>query len=105
MRRFEARCRPVRGHRTTGHCSVHYTNGHDVEGTIIEGSNFCDILGKPIATVGCKVQADCGAIGILQAGSPLGDIEGRAIIRPQDPFAGDYTGVVVEGFTWTHLDD
>lgn len=93
------------GHRTTGHCSVHYTNGHDVEGTIIEGSNFCDILGKPIATVGCKVQADCGAIGILQAGSPLGDIEDRAIIRPQDPFAGDYTGVVVEGFTWTHLDD
>lgn len=90
------------GHRVTGHCSVH---DHDVGGQIIEGSAFCDILGKPIATVGCRVQADCGSIGILRAGSPLGDIEGKPIIRPQDPFTGDYTGVVVEGFMWTHLDD
>ena len=74
------------GHRVTGHCSVH---GHDVGGQIIEGSAFCDILGKPIATVGCRVQADCGSIGILRAGSPLGDIEGNPIIRPQDPFTGD----------------
>lgn len=93
------------GHRVTGHCSVHYDDGHDVGGQIIEGSAFCDILGKPIATVGCRVQADCGSIGILRAGSPLGDIEGKPIIRPQDPFTGDYTGVVVEGFMWTHLDD
>ena len=90
------------GHRVTGHCSVH---SHDVGGQIIEGSAFCDILGKPIATVGCRVQADCGSIGILRAGSPLGVIEGKPIIRPQDPFTGDYTGVVVEGFMWTHLDD
>ena len=90
------------GHRVTGHCSVHV---HYVGGQIIEGSAFCDILGKPIATVGCRVQADCGSIGILRAGSPLGDIEGKPIIRPQDPFTGDYTGVVVEGFMWTHLDD
>ena len=90
------------GHRVTGFCSIH---SHDVGGQIIEGSDFCDILGRPIATVGCRVQADCGSIGILQAGSPLGDIEGRAIIRPLDPFSGDYTGQVVEGFTWTHMDD
>ena len=85
------------GHKTRGSCK----HGADVPGKIIEGCELWLIDGIPVALKWHKVRSECGCIGEIKTGSKISTVDcpvKRPVARLKDEFAGDYTGVIVEGF-------